>query len=83
MGITKVTRNYQITLPKDVRKTAGIKVGDEIIVKTCDSGIMMRKLKSDAFEKAFGILKGPDGDSAEYVRNMREGSEKRRMRLGL
>ncbi len=30
---TKVTRKFQITIPKPIREALGIKVGDEIIIK--------------------------------------------------
>ena len=30
MGIAKITRNYQITLPRDIRKIISVKEGDEI-----------------------------------------------------
>ena len=28
MGIAKVTTNYQVTIPKDIRRIHGIKIGD-------------------------------------------------------
>ena len=83
MSLTKVTRNFQVTLPKDVRKSADIKVGDNIRVKEQDGEITMKKVKKDSFEKAFGIFKGIEIDSAAYVRKIRKGSEKRRERMGL
>ncbi|ADN51503.1 AbrB/MazE/SpoVT family DNA-binding domain-containing protein [Vulcanisaeta distributa] len=30
---TKITRNYQITIPATIRKKLGLKVGDTLIVK--------------------------------------------------
>jgi len=43
MGITKVTRNYQITIPSDVRKKLGIKVGDVLLVDVEDGKIVLKK----------------------------------------
>lgn len=62
MGITKVTRNYQITLPPEVRALQHIEVGDKVGFKIENGQIHIFKLKKDAFEKAFGIWgKGPSG----------------------
>ncbi|MFQ6076946.1 MAG: AbrB/MazE/SpoVT family DNA-binding domain-containing protein [Candidatus Bathyarchaeia archaeon] len=36
MPTTKVTRSYQITIPKAVRSRAGVKVGDRLIVEYDD-----------------------------------------------
>ncbi|CAB49041.1 AbrB/MazE/SpoVT family DNA-binding domain-containing protein [Pyrococcus abyssi] len=43
MGITKVTRNYQITIPSDVRKKLGIKVGDVLIIEIEDGKAVIKK----------------------------------------
>jgi AbrB family looped-hinge helix DNA binding protein len=43
MGITKVTRNYQITIPSDVRKKLGIKVGDVLVVDVEDGKVVLKK----------------------------------------
>lgn len=46
MGITKVTRNYQITIPSDIRKKLGIKVGGDVLVIEIEDGKAVIK-KSD------------------------------------
>ncbi|QDA32071.1 AbrB/MazE/SpoVT family DNA-binding domain-containing protein [Thermococcus indicus] len=43
MGLTKVTRNYQITIPSDVRKKLGIKVGDVLMVEVEDGKVVLKK----------------------------------------
>ena len=43
MGISKITRNYQITLPKDVRSIAGLKEGDEVMFVIEDGKILITK----------------------------------------
>lgn len=83
MGITKVTRNYQITLPNDIRKITGIRVGDDLIVDVDKKEIRIRKMESDALGKAFGSWKDMEEDSVEYVKKIRNDSEKRMKRLGL
>ena len=48
-----------------------------------ENGIWIKKARKDVFERAFGAWSDFKGDSVEYVRKIREGSEKRRKRLGL
>ena len=43
MGLTKVTRNYQITIPSDVRKKLGIKEGDVLVVDVEDGKVVLKK----------------------------------------
>jgi len=43
MGITKVTRNYQITIPSDVRKKLGINVGDVLVIEIEDGKAVIKK----------------------------------------
>lgn len=83
MAITKVTRNYQITVPKEIRKMIQLKLGDEMLVRADKDDIILRKIRKDASERAFGIWTEMKGSSVAYVRKMRQGSEKRRKRLGL
>ena len=45
MGITKVTRNYQITIPAEVRKALGINEGELLEVNLEGDKIVIQKLK--------------------------------------
>ena len=84
MSITKVTRNYQITVPRDIREQAKISEGDKLVVTMENDEIKMKKFDEDVFKKAFGSWKNAGiQDSVKYVRDIRKGWEKRRKRLGL
>lgn len=82
MSLTKVTRNYQITVPRDIREQAKIQEGDKVVLTMENGEIKLKKLDEDSFKKAFGIWKNVK-DSVDYVRNIRKSWEKRRKRLGL
>lgn len=82
MSLTKVTRNYQITVPRDIREQANIKEGDKIVLTMENGDIKMKKFDEDVFKRAFGSWKSVK-DSTKYVRDIRKGWEKRRKRLGL
>lgn len=47
MGITKVTRNYQITIPSDIRKKLGIKVGDVLVIEIEDGKAVIKRATSN------------------------------------
>ncbi len=82
MSLTKVTRNYQITVPRDIREQANIKEGDKLVITMVNDEIKLKKIDKDIFRKVFGSWKDIK-DSVEYVRNIRKGWEKRRKKLGL
>ena len=83
MGITKVTRNYQITLPSDIREILDIRVGDKIIIVPEGGEAIIKKVRKDALEKAFGAWGTSKESGIEYVRKIRNEEEKRLKRLGL
>lgn len=85
MGITRVTRNYQVTLPKDVREFSKLKEGDKLLISLEDHEVIrMRKLEEDdILKKAFGSWKKVRVPSVKYVRELRKGWSKRYKRLGL
>ena len=83
MGITKVTRNYQITLPADIREVLGIKVGDKIVVVSEGDGAMIKKVRKDSLGMAFGAWGSSKESGVAYTRKIRDEEEKRLKRLGL
>lgn len=80
MSITKVTRNYQITVPRDIREQAKIGEGDKLILTMDNDEIKLKKINEDLFEKTFGIWKNVK-DSIKYVKDIRKGWKKRTGRL--
>ena len=47
MKQVKVVRNYQITIPSEIRKAIGIKVGDVLLINVVDNKIILEKVKDD------------------------------------
>ena len=83
MGVTKVTRNYQITLPKDAREIAGIKIGDTVTVDADEKQLKIRKMSAKtAIFDSIGIFNSVR-DSVEFVRKIRDTYGERKKRLGL
>jgi AbrB family looped-hinge helix DNA binding protein len=43
VAVVRVTRNYQVTIPAEVRRRLGIKVGDRLVVEVEGNKIVIRK----------------------------------------
>ncbi|MBI2136699.1 AbrB/MazE/SpoVT family DNA-binding domain-containing protein [Candidatus Woesearchaeota archaeon] len=68
-----VTRNYQITLPREVRKRTDIAIGETMLIETKGDDIIIKKIKEDPVKAAFGLWRGKIKESSiEYVDKLRE-----------
>ncbi|MBI4451375.1 AbrB/MazE/SpoVT family DNA-binding domain-containing protein [Candidatus Woesearchaeota archaeon] len=85
MGIAKVTTNYQVTIPKDIRRIKSIAIGDTVLFAIEGDKVDFLKISTeDIIDNALGGWKGAvKGSSAAYVRAMRKGWSRRAARLGL
>ena len=81
MGIAKVTRNYQVTIPKDVRIMQNIEIGDTIVFSLEGNRVELMKLKEDILEKAFGSWTDTKESGVEYTKKMRKEWEIREKRI--
>ena len=81
MGISKITRNCQVTIPKDVRIAAGFKEGDEVFVNVEGDKIILQKMEEDPIMAAAGIWKGMKETGQQYQKRMRLEWRKRQKRL--
>ena len=83
MGIAKVTRNYQVTIPRDIREMKGIRIGDTLVfVLEGERVEVLKRKREEMIKEAAGIWKGKE-TGLEYVKKIRGESEKRLKRLGL
>ncbi len=83
MGITKITRNYQITLPADVREVINLKIGDKLLCEEEEGKIIIKKVEKKAIvEQTSGAWKSK-GSGIGYVREMRKRDEERFKRLDI
>lgn len=70
MGVTTVSRNNQITLPRDIRELLEIQEGDRLILRTEGGKILIEKTEKSPVEDSFGIWRrGLTGK--EYTRKIR------------
>ncbi|MCS7104424.1 MAG: AbrB/MazE/SpoVT family DNA-binding domain-containing protein [Thermofilaceae archaeon] len=55
MGRVRVTRSYQITIPKEIREASGIKIGDYVEVYLDANGrIVVEKVRRERMRLASG-----------------------------
>ncbi len=71
MEIVKVTRRYQVTLPKNIREELGIQIGDFLRVKVENGRIVLEPLiprKKKPIEDMLSIVSEPvDIDAVKLV----------------
>lgn len=77
MGISKITRNYQITLPKDIRELKHLKVGDKILFVVDGDKIDLLKADKSVINNAAGLWSDLKESGQEYERKIRKGWKKR------
>lgn len=77
MGISKITRNFQITLPKDVRSIVKVKEGDSVIFTLEEDKVVLQKMGENPVMAAAGIWKNTKETGAEYQKRIREQWKKR------
>ena len=68
-AIARVSRRYQVVIPKEIRKALGIKEGDTVLFEIEGDEIRIRKLRS--FLDLEGSLKGKSL-SPEEIRDRTE-----------
>ena len=70
--VVKVTRKYQITIPKRVREKVGVKIGDELRVVDKGELIILRKLrKGKSLLELAGCWEGYPEDPDEFMKELR------------
>lgn len=77
MGLSIITRNNQITLPKDVRTIQKLKIGDKILFVIQGDTIQLKKVTHNLIKETAGLWKGIDKTGMEYQKEVRKGWKKR------
>lgn len=73
MKVVKVLQKGQIVIPKELRETIGLKVGQKVIVERMDESILIVPEPKNPLELMKGLLKKSAAQSAvATVRQMRK-----------
>ena len=79
MGISKITRNFQITLPKDVRELKDFKVGEKVLFLVEGNRVDIVKIDKNVVKEAVGLWAGMKETGLDYERRLRKEWSKRRV----
>ncbi len=80
MAIVRVTRNAQVTIPKEVREALGITEGDRVTVRVEGNRVVLERIAEDVWSDCTGFL--PE-DFEKVLEKLRRDSRERFKRLGL
>jgi AbrB family looped-hinge helix DNA binding protein len=73
MPNTRISRKSQITIPADLRRSVGIELGDEVVVREEDGRIVITKAEPAAWLEQMAVLRGDMwNDAAETLRRERD-----------
>lgn len=67
-GTTRISAKNQVTLPVDALRKAGLKAGDELVVKTDGAGRLILIRADDVIAKYAGTFNYPEG----YLERLRD-----------
>ncbi|MBI5002076.1 AbrB/MazE/SpoVT family DNA-binding domain-containing protein [Candidatus Woesearchaeota archaeon] len=79
MGISVITRNYQLTLPKDVRSMKNFRIGDKVLFVVDDDRIELVKADKKILENAAGLWLDLKETGEIYQKRVRAQWKKRSM----
>ena len=77
MGISKITRNFQVTLPKDIRELKDFRVGEKVLFVVEGDKIDLLKMDKNIVKEAAGLWAGMKETGTEYESRLRKGWVKR------
>ena len=78
MAVSRVTRNYQITVPREIRELANISVGDTVLFIREGEEIVLRRIDKEQMGKAFGLWKRAQEKTPWLVNRLLRPEPKRR-----
>ncbi len=77
MSLSKITRNFQVTVPPDVRELKNLHIGDKVLFAIEGAQVHIIKADMNVVREAAGLWKGLGMDGVEYQKRVRKGWLKR------
>ena len=66
---TKITRNYQITIPKEIRENLKLKIGDNMQIHIIDNKIVVEPINENVWENSSDFLPENFDKIQKHIRN--------------
>ena len=79
MAVSRVTRNYQVTVPREIRELAGVKVGDTLLFAREGEDVVIRKIDKDLLARGFGLWKKAKEKTPWLVTKLLRGEAEKRL----
>lgn len=73
MGVSKMTRNFQVTIPRDVREVKRLKEGDRVLFAIDGERVELHKVDEDVVAATAGLWRDAQESGATYERKARRG----------
>ena len=80
MAVSKVTRNYQVTIPREIRELADVKVGDTMLFIKDGDEVLLKRVNKELMSKAFGLWKRSQEKKPWLVDKLIRGEAERRLK---
>jgi len=77
MGVSKMTRNFQVTIPRDVRDAKRLKEGDRVMFAIDGDRVELHRVDEDVIAASAGLWHDPNESGTEYERRKRQEWAKR------
>ena len=77
---TKITRNYQITIPKEIREKLKLRLGEKVTIRLEGDKIIVQRILDDVWDDCTDFL--PE-NFEKILESLKEDSIKRFKRLGI
>ena len=80
MAKTKITRNYQVTIPKEIREKLNLKLGEKVTIHLEGERIIIQRVDESVWDKCTDFL--PE-NFEKTLASLREDSVERFKKLGI
>lgn len=80
MSKTTITRNFQITIPKEIREILNLRLGEKVMIHLEGDRIIIQRISEDVWDQCTDFL--PD-NFEKILANNREDATERFKKLGI
>jgi AbrB family looped-hinge helix DNA binding protein len=72
VGVSQVSEKGQVTIPKEIRDSLGLKKGDRVVFLEADEKVILRKAKSGKLSEALQSQRPWKAGALQFQRKLRK-----------